>query len=379
MRFTASAEAELERLWLLQLNREHKEISSYYNVPLKTPVIMLDDLKSRWGQWDPLLKAITLSRTLIKEHSWDVVLEVLKHEMAHQYVGECLRLHDEVHLHGEPFKDACRRLGVAPWAARATGEIPAKIPTLRERVLSHDDAKLLERVEKLLSLAQSSNEHEALLAMERVREIYAKHNIQKIRQSVSEDSMDSLFLTKKKRKTDAVESKILSILNDHFRVTVIYTQLFDAGTCKPYKAAEILGRRENIIMAEFVYSFLNQQCDSLWRDYLRKHRCPGNLRRSYQLGILSGFDEKLSKNKDLDRKVASNEGLNEQETTALLRIETSEISRYVNLRYPRIRTRSASGTMLDYNAYSSGKSDGRNLNLSRPMSSSSGRLGGYLT
>ena len=171
---------DVKRLRVAQLYKEHAEISWYHRAGLKPVVIQIAPMEKNWGTWDPFFRAITLSERLIKEHSWDVVLEILKHEMAHQYVSDQMGLPREA-SHGPAFKEACKKLGVAAWAARATGDIPDIIPSLRERVLSRDDERLLDRVEKLLSLAQSSNEHEALLAMERVRELYAKHNLDKIR------------------------------------------------------------------------------------------------------------------------------------------------------------------------------------------------------
>jgi hypothetical protein len=333
-------------------------------------------MPSAWGKWDPFFRTITLARRLITGHSWDVVLEILKHEMAHQYVTE--KLGETIDTaHGETFKEACRRLGVAAWAARATGDIPEVIPTLRERVLSKEDERLLERVEKLLSLAQSSNEHEALLAMERVRELYAKHNLIKIKQAQSADSMDSLFLTRRKKKTEPTEAKILSILNDHFRVKVIHTHLYDARAYERHKAAEILGRRENILMAEFVYHFLSQQCESLWTAHKKSTRCPGTLRRSYQLGVLSGFDQKLSRARPMTDSSLVGTGVSLSEVTALQEIAASEIDDFLAARYPRISKKSWGGGRVDSGTFASGQTAGRRLNLNKPVTGTS-RFGGYL-
>jgi hypothetical protein len=306
-----------------------------------------------------------------------VVLEILKHEMAHQYVSECMPDASQM-PHGDEFKEACRKLGVAAWAAKATGEIPADIPSLRERVLSQDDARLLERVEKLLSLATSSNEHESLLAMEKVRELYAKHNLDRIKESLFDDAMDSLYLTKNKKKTEPTEAKILSILNDHFRVKVIHTHLYNASACERYKAAEILGRRENILMAEFVYHFLSQQVDSLWEAHKKSTRCSGRLRRSFQMGVLSGFDEKLQGTSAVDAKVASHQGMTANDLKSLQTVEKTHLSAFVEMKYPRLSRKSWGGGHIDSGTFASGQSAGRSLNLNRPMTSS-GRFGGYLS
>ena len=58
--------------------------------------------------------------------------------------------------------------------------MPGNIAPVKHRVLSQEDEKLLRRAEKLLALAESDNENEALVAMERVQELYTKHNLKKI-------------------------------------------------------------------------------------------------------------------------------------------------------------------------------------------------------
>lgn len=375
-KFAKSAD-EMERLWVVQLYKEHAEIAWYHRIAFKPTVIQIVDLSSAWGKWDPFLRTISLSKRLILEHSWDVVLEILKHEMAHQFVTDCMGLVNET-AHGISFKVACERVGVAPWAARATGEIPEVIPTLRERVLSRDDERLLDRVSKLLSLAQSTNEHEALLAMERVRELYAKHNFAKLRQSDSAEAMDSMFVTKNKKKTETTEIKILSILSSHFRVRVIHTHLYDSRSCTRFKAAEIMGRRENILMAEFVYHFLAQQCESLWVAHKKATKCPGGKRRSYQLGILTGFDDKLVQTQKLDEVASSALGMKSHEVAALMKIDKSEIDSFVEMRYPRISNKAWGRGSVDRDSFESGQTAGRSLNLNKPMAKGGG-FGGFLS
>jgi hypothetical protein len=362
-------------LWALQLLKEHEEICWYYKVPLKTPVIRIADINSAWGTWDHFTNTITISLTLITKHSWDVVLEVLKHEMAHQYVSEKFGQPNDT-THGELFKRACVKLGVSSWACKASGEIPEKIPTLRERVLSQEDERLLSKVEKLLSLAQSSNEHEALLAMDRVKQLYAVHRLDRLKRENLGDQMDSLILSCNKKKISRVESKIFAILGAHFKVKVIQTSLYDAIDCEKYKAAEILGRRENVLMAEYVYHFLMRQIESLWNERKRLLKCKGSLRTSYQMGVLSGFNEKLEL---VQSTVSSRQktSVTVAEEKSLVMMENNELDQFVGLKYPRISKKSVGRGSLDASSFASGQQQGRQLNFNRPISSSKG-FGGFL-
>src|SRR5207237_610844 len=115
------------------------------------PVIRVEPLQARWASWDPIGRVITITPALIERHAWNVVLEILKHEMAHQLVTE---LYGDADVHGAMFAQACDRLGVIEWARTASGELPETISDWRERGSADPEAvKLLDRIEKLLALA----------------------------------------------------------------------------------------------------------------------------------------------------------------------------------------------------------------------------------
>jgi Protein of unknown function (DUF2786)/SprT-like family len=366
----------VESLWAAQLLKEHEEISWYHRASLRPPVIRIEELKSVWGTWNAFTRVITINRQLIVKHSWDVVLEVLKHEMAHQYVSEVLGFNDDT-AHGATFKKACAVLGVSSWAASAAGGIPDVIPTLRERVLSPEDERLLSKVEKLLSLAQSSNEHEALRAMEKVKELYSIHRLDRLKRQSSNEEMDSIYLTNKKKKISRPESKIFQLLVDHFRVKVIQTSLYDAGDLVRYKAAEVLGRRENVLMAEYVFAFLMAQIDGLWASHKKLTKCPGTLRESFQLGVLSGFGEKLSLVKADVAARAGGERWSDADEKSLVVLERNELSDFVSRKYPRLAKKSLGRRSLDAASFASGQTHGRSLTLNRPISAGKG-FGGFL-
>ncbi|MCX6117574.1 MAG: DUF2786 domain-containing protein [Proteobacteria bacterium] len=367
-----SCSIDINGIWTAQLYREYEEINWYYSAKLSVPIIKIEDLGSKWGQWDPLFRVISLNRRLIEVHSWDVVLEVLKHEMAHQYVNEVLRITDEVD-HGFSFTKSCHKLGVAGWASKATGDLPESIPPLRERILSQDDERLLNKVEKLLALAQSSNEHEALLAMQKVREMYARHNIQRL-QASREGALDSLIISRRKKKLEAHESMIFTVLNEHFFVKVVHTSLYDQKRFEKYKAVELLGSRENLLMAEYVFYFLLKQCDSLWMNHKRSTGCVSQVKRSYLLGVLQGFSDKLKYDNPRD-KVASEAGLSKTESKALLKIEQDELDTYIEKRFPRIRSKSRSSTRVIGGVFEQGKADGRKIVIHKGLTKKGGFLG----
>ncbi len=131
--------------------------------------IELSDAASRLGRWVPDVRTIEIARRLVLEQPWGVVVEVLKHEMAHQYVHEVLGAVDES-AHGPAFRDLCERLGID---ASAAG-MPAAAGTTDE------DARVLERIARLLALAESANVNEAQAAMNAAQRLMLKHNLESV-------------------------------------------------------------------------------------------------------------------------------------------------------------------------------------------------------
>src|SRR5688572_29625009 len=95
--------AEKRIRWINQLYTEHSHVCFSYKLRLARPVIHVAPLESLWGRWDPEIRTLTISEKLIENYPWETVIEILKHEMAHQFVTDICRS-DEAH--GPLFEDA---------------------------------------------------------------------------------------------------------------------------------------------------------------------------------------------------------------------------------------------------------------------------------
>lgn len=356
---------DMIRAWTEKLYQEYDNVLFHYRVKLKPPVIRVAELTGSHGLWSAMTRTLTISKLLIEAYPWDVVIEVLKHEMAHQIVTE---LYKGGPFHDATFKRACAALGVADWAASATGELPREIPQWKHRALSEEEEKLLKRVEKLLSLAESSNEHEAALAMQRVQHLYAKYNLDRI-----EDRRTSshvyLIIDRKTRRVEAAESMIYSILADHFFVRVIYSTLYDAKDLCDYKVAELMGTPENVAMAEYVFHFLWNKVQAFWRDYAKRTGKGAASRRSYMLGVMSGFREKLRQADQAPTAGAT------AETRALIKAADRELEEFVSFRHPKLTQRRWGGGRGDQGSFNAGVKDGGTITIHRGITQQSGNRG----
>ncbi|MCA1787637.1 MAG: SprT-like domain-containing protein, partial [Desulfobacteraceae bacterium] len=88
---------DIEVRWAKQLQKEHGDICYQQRVSLPTPVVSIAAGQNRLGYWTPGNQTISVSRHLIETNPWEIVLEIFKHEMAHQYVSEYF---DNADAHG---------------------------------------------------------------------------------------------------------------------------------------------------------------------------------------------------------------------------------------------------------------------------------------
>ncbi len=369
-------EIKLRRAWVLQLYREHESICWGYKVKLNRPIIEISDLKTYWGYWDVDFRTIKLSANLIKEHSWDVVLNILKHETAHQIVSDIFNSDDG---HSGLFQRACQMIGVPQEFCGASGDISRKIVDFRKKELDSKNAKMLEKVRKLLSLAQSNNENEAFLAMKKANELIEKYNIERIEQKSDSKSVHAIINHKKKR-IENYQRSICLILKDYFFVEVVYSYLYDAHNCETYKTIEILGTIENVLMAEYVYYFLLNQMDILWIEHKLKTGNPSyRKKRSYWLGILKGFGDKLGQLEKThqDPKKPDHSGL--KTTSALICAQDKMLSLFMGMRFPRLHNHRSQSATVDHGTFKAGINDGKRLTIHRGITQSGGFQGKLLS
>ena len=370
---------EVVRRWTHQLYAEFDNICFQYGVVLRRPLMRIDESLSRWGMWDGNTRLLSISRHLIESYRWDAVIDVLKHEMAHMVVGEIFD--NPSHLHDEPFYRACRIFGIAPWACASEEQMAQMFKTHEDERENPADDRLTQKVKKLLALATSSNEHEALLAIQRVKEIYGRHNLSQIASQKSSKFVYSIINHRQKR-IPQYQSSIASILAGHFFVEVIHSQLYDAPSQTHHRVIEILGTVDNVKMAEYVYFYLFNNLPVLWNAYKKAH-APSSRRskNSYYLGVLLGFrrkldDEAVKKSAAPDMaphpnlmtapgEIVAIDHIPQGERKRLMQVAGQEMSAFVRTRFPKLSTRGGSRCYTDPTTFDAGVRQGRELSLHR--------------
>jgi hypothetical protein len=305
-----------------------------------------------------------------------VTVNVFKHEMAHQIVTDLFHGADG---HGPRFEKACNMIGVPHDFRGARGDLPRKVLNFREKEIDSESVRILEKVRKLLSLARSRNEHEAFLSMKKANELIEKYNIGRIEQDKASQCVYAIISHKKKR-IQNYQRRICLILMEHFFVDVVYSCLYDATDCQTYKTIELLGTVENVRMAEYVYYFLLNQMEVLWKIHRGKTagRAARN-KRSYRLGVLKGFHDKLDRQA---RERSHRHDLRNDSTksvSALICTQDRELHAFMKMRYPRLSKYRSRGMRVDYRMFQAGLNDGKRLNIYRGIQQKDGYRGRLLT
>ena len=336
--------ARLEAALLRELAEQYRLLAiNSFKGALKLPQFALVAGRARLGRWVEATRTIELSRPLVLEQPWGVVVEVLKHEMAHQYVCEVLGETGES-AHGPRFRAVCEKLGVD---AAASG-----MPKAPEDGDGHN--KVAERIAKLLALAESPNVHEAEAAMAAAQRLLLKHNLE-LRLTKAAQGYAWRHLGKPTGRTTEAERVLSLILGKHFFVEAIWVPVYRPLEGKRGSVLEICGTKENLEIAEYVHGYLVETAERLWREHKAEHGIRGDRdRRTFLAGVMSGMNDKLS------REAKKNE------SAGLVWVADGDLDVYFRRRHPYVRHVRYAGQQRN-DVYAHGREKGRNIVIHRGM------------
>jgi hypothetical protein len=344
----AALARELRATW-------HQVNDAYFRGALRAPTLELVPTRSTLGRWIQGTRTVEISLPLALEKPWGVVVEVLKHEMAHQYVHEVLGETEQT-PHGTAFRDACARLGIDGRAAGMPAA-PAEGPDAAEE-------KVVVRIARLLALAESPNRHEAEAAMAAAQRLMLKHNLEAVQANASR-SYGFTHLGRPTGRVGEHERIVAMILGKHFFVEAIWVPVYRPRDGKRGSVLEICGTPSNLAIAEYAHGFLLGTAERLWSDHKRTLGLASDReRRTYMAGVMTGFADKLARQEAKSRE----EGL--------VWIKDGDLGGYLRRRHPYVRhVRHAGQRRTD--AWLHGREAGRKIILHRPVegaATSRGRL-----
>lgn len=337
---------ELESLALRAVREEHRHLNyRLFGDQLACPRFTTGNGVTRLGQWDAGSKTLEISKVLLLEYDWGTLLEVLKHEMAHQYVDEVLGI-DTQAAHGPAFRHVCKERSIDSRAngLPAEGDSPDSV-----------QSGALRKIGGLLSLAASANENEAQAAMNAAQRLMLRYNLESAGEAMSEEQLCFRQLGSPTGRVFEPARILALILGEHFFVEGIWVPVWRVSVGKRGHVLEICGKQSNVEIAEYAFDFLNRTSERLWAEHKVSAQIRSNRERlSFTAGVMSGFHDKLNR----QRKHHEGQGL--------VWLGDPTVAAYFKQRHPRARyTRTSSSQNAP--AHAAGKAAGSKIVIHRAV------------
>ncbi|MBM9519712.1 DUF2786 domain-containing protein [Desulforhopalus vacuolatus] len=355
-------ENRLKELRSLYLGESWANTCHQCEVELKTPIFVLT-ASGCYGSWQAESRTLSISEELMLDWPWTVVEQVLRHEMAHQLVSERPELlsGSAGRCHGSGFQEACKLLRVELPYRRARVDLRRIVEEAEvwRKGSGSTFSRIFGRVEKLLALAGSDNPHEAELALARARELSVKYHLERLDPGAKEVRHVRTRLVLHRRNVARWQRFLGAMIRENFPVEIILLQSFDAASGRSSMAVDILGRPENVKVAEYCWRFIENHVVRLWqRDRASLGRLSRSQRGGYFVGVVQGFSDKMR----LQQEVVSGTERETLEEDALVVLADHCLAEYVQWCYPCLRTTAAQGG-VSRAGYVSGRAAGRELNF----------------
>ncbi len=318
---------------------------------IRKPTFALADLKSQWANWSGDKRQITISRQLVLNYPWDSIRDVLLHEMAHQIASELLNGFAQP-PHGPAFQQACELLRIHPAAS-------ADYQPLHDRLMNDHTSiydKRMQRIRKLLALAESKNRFEAEAAMTKAHELIARHNIE-LKDHLAERQFLSIFIGSPALRHPREDYHLANLLQDFYFVWGIWVPAYVLHKGKMGRVLEISGAPHNLKMADYVHDFIRTFIENQWSAYNQDRGLNRYRKTDFAVGIIAGFRDKLQSN--VNHKKSSPNLL------ALIRKKDPQLKKYYQFRYPHTASIQSATSRQDARVLKDGKKVGQQLIIAK--------------
>lgn len=219
---------------------------------------------------------------------------------------------------------------------------------------------IIEKIKKLLALANSSNEHEAALAASHAQRLLSEHNL----------AMADIEAAHKPDKADKVDTTVSKTLPKWLRhLSAGVGTAFDCRSVHYPSTGTLtfIGVGADVQIAAYTFAYLNRTIRRLCGSYMKNHVSPtlANrhrelMRQSYYLGAVSTITTRLKVQK-IQTPITSGALVPVKE--GLIKQTMDEIG---NLRTVRSRK-----SYINPDAYSKGQDDGRQVGIHNGIASGS--------
>lgn len=266
------------------------------------------------------------------------LMNVLRHELAHYYAY--LIYGRDINAHGSEFRTICQQFswGEEVYLSQFKPEIEAKI---------HANTKVIEKIQKLLNLAQSSNTHEAQLATTKANQLLVQYHLETISRSE-----EKTYFLKQVLTTKTKSGKLYAI----YEILTSFMVQPVMNHTKNGIILEVTGGATEVELADYVAHFLDHELDFIWKQAQKEDaKLKGiKAKNSFFRSLAAGYLTKIKE---------SHLNLSSSQSKALIAI-SQDLELASQAFYGRF-SKSYSKHSIDSHASAQGEKAGRNLNINK--------------
>ncbi len=215
--------------------------------------------------------------------------------------------------------------------------------------------KIIEKIQKLLALSNSSNEHEAKLAMENANKMLMKYNLSmKDVRDVQSDILE--HVVERSGRISKWKIVLLQSIAELNFCEVIYMH----RTNQP-KDLLLVGKDHNIIVSIEVYRYLVQFLDRNVKENTKHIECKNSYRVGFALAIRQRANQIIS-----ERKSEGVNGHSGEECKDLILVEKHAVDQYLSEQDVKSQKSSLKND-YDFESFMKGSLDGQNISLNQQI------------
>jgi hypothetical protein len=246
--------------------------------------------------------------------------------------------------HGRAFAETCATLGID---ARASG-----LPDGGVSEGTH--GRILDRVAKLLRLAEGADANEAAAAASAAQRLILKYNLSH-RVGDAGPEYGYRHLGVPTGRVAEAERILATILTEHFFVQAIWISVWRPLSAKRGQVLEICGEHDNLELASYVHHYLLATAERLFLAYQEEQGTRSRAhRREFVAGVMVGFRERLN----TEKKKSLAEGL--------VWVGDAKLGDFMKSRHPDIRWIHTPARRRP-DAWARGREAGQSIELRRPL------------
>lgn len=227
--------------------------------------------------------------------------------------------------------------------------------------MNNPNEKILVKLEKLIALSGSANEHEASLAMEKAIELATLHNIElsRVSSNHSSNQIEKEEMETNKARLPITQRFVSNIIKKYFEVEII-----TGGNRSTGRKIYFVGKKDKIEFAKFLNEYLTNTFFNLWYKFYEKNPqvTVKTARESYFCGLWQGLSKKL---KDMQEATESTITSDLQANYSLMLVNSSEMLKQAITKFFPDVVYKTGKSVNNYNAVvaNKGYSDGQRINI----------------